>query len=184
LPRSRCTARGDGADATGLSVGGAVPSAGGLYEWVSCAPQPRAVATGTAGASAGDRDQRRPPAHAADLRPGAVAAGVGRSRSVHRGAPDQTPAPQAWALLQAASPIQGDYRFPSWPAGGGESAGAAFRCPISVADLAQRHNLYPYRGGLALLGRAQGPVYAQDRRLRDGRAHDAQSGHRVAAASR
>jgi len=39
-------------------------------------------------------------------------------------------------------------------------------------------------GRLALLGRAQGPVYAQNRRLCDGCAHDAQPGHRVAAARR
>ena len=110
-----------------------------------------AVAKSVAGASAGDRDPRRPPAHAADLRTGAAAAGSGRSRGVHRGAPDQTPAPQARASLQAASKIQGDDRFLSWPAGCGESAGAALRCSISVADLAERHHLYPHGGRLALL---------------------------------
>ena len=68
LPRSRCTARGDGADATRLSAGGAVPDNGSVGLRFLCQLFPWSFAAGAGRGTIGNRDPGRAPAHAGDLR--------------------------------------------------------------------------------------------------------------------
>jgi len=112
-----------------------VSSAGGICERFFFASPPCSVAASAEGPSAGDPDPRPLIAHAADLRSGAVGtaaagsaahgvcAAVDRVKRLRR---------QLGLCCKQRRRFQDEHRFLSRAASCRESAGAAFRCSISV----------------------------------------------------